>query len=229
AARDWLEADPSRQTKSAFQFLVSAWAATNRSEAIHYVLANAARPNFAAAVNGLVYEFVRSEKDQATSLILLLPTENAKTSVQYVAHETAGVILGLPANYQRPPEEVARWMITLPIDLWKDAIGEVAQRWVRDDAANATRWLDQLPPDLRDAALVSFCRSADRDDAPQQVLTLGQTITDRTVRDRALGQFARNLGHARANAIDAVNELPISDEQKAYLLRVMPEDKDGFH
>jgi hypothetical protein len=43
-----------------------------------------------------------------------------------------------------------------------------------------------------------------------------------------LGQFARNLRGTREDAIGAVNELPISEEQKAYLLGVMAEEKDGI-
>ena len=225
-ARDWLDAHPSYQTKGAFWALVSAWADTDRPAAVHYLLENASRPEFGDAINGLGYDFFLKEKDQATGLMLLLPPAQAKGALQHLAHTTTAVILGLPSDYQRPPEEAARWMTTLPVDLWKDAIGELALGWVKRDAASATRWFDQLQPDLRNVAIASFCRTADSD-AADWALTLGQTITDRKLRDSALGQFARSLRDARQEAIEAVNELPISEEQKAYLLRVMPENKDG--
>ena len=223
AARDWVEADPSRQTKDAFRALVNGWDDTDRPAAIEYVLANASRPNFQDAINELAYDFVRKAKDQATSLILLLPPEQAKATVQHIAHRTNSVILGLPADYQRPPDEVARWMITLPPELWSDAMGSVAGVWLRNDAAGATTWLNQLQPNLRDATIVSFCRTANAELA-QQVLTLGQSITDRNLRDNTLGQFARTLRDTREESIEAVHDLPLSDKQKAYLLHVMPKN-----
>jgi hypothetical protein len=225
-ARGWLEAHPSYQTKDAFSALVGAWVDMDRPAAIHYVLANASRPEFGDAIDGLGFTFFLKEKDQATGLMLLLPPEQAKGALQHIAHMTTALILGLPDDYRRPPEEAARWMTTLPVDLWKDAIGELALGWVKKDAGGATRWFDQLQPDLRNVAIASFCRMANSD-AAEDALTLGQTITDRKLRDSALGQFARNLRDRRQEAIEAVNELPISEERKAYLLRVMPENKDG--
>ena len=223
AARDWVEADPSRQTKDAIRALVSGWEDTDRPAAVQYVLANASRPNFQDAINELAYDFVRRAKDQATSLILLLPPEQAKITLQHIAHEASAVIIGFPAGYERPPDEIARWMITLPPELWSDAMGPVAAEWLKNDAASATSWLNQLQPNLRDAAIVSFCRTPNTDLA-EQVLTLGQSITDHKLRDSALGQFARNLRDTREQSIEAVNDLPISDKQKAYLLEVMPEN-----
>lgn len=224
AARDWVEADPSRQTKEAIQALVSGWEDTDCPAAVQYVLANAPRPNFQDAINVLAYDFVRRAKDQATSLILLLPPEQAKVALQHIADQTTHVILGVSEDYQRPPAEVARWMITLPPELSNDAIGDVAGEWFRRDAAGATSWLDQLQPSLRDATIASFCRTRNIDLA-QEVITLGQSITDHKLRDSALGQFARNLRDTREQSIEAVNDLPISDKQKAYLLEVMPENE----
>jgi hypothetical protein len=223
AARDWVEADPSRQTKEAFQALVSGWDDTDHPAAIQYVLANASRPNFQDTINELVYDFVRKAKDQATNLILLLPPDQAKAALQRVARQVNTVTTGAPADYERPPDELARWMIALPPELWSDAMGPIVGGWLGNDATGATAWLNQLHPSLRDAAIVSFCRTANADFA-EEVITLGQSITDQKLRDSALGEFARSLRDTREKAVGAVNDLPISDGQKAYLLRVMPED-----
>jgi hypothetical protein len=225
-ARDWLDADPSRQTEDSFRALVSGWADKDRAAAIQYVLANALRPEFSKAIDELGYNFFREAKDEASRLMLLLPPEQAKGALNHIAHMSTGVILGLPEGYQRPPDEVARWMITLPPELWNDAIGNVAEGWLKHDAASATSWLNQLQPDLRDAAIASLCRTAESESA-EHVLTLGETINDRKLRDQALGQFARNLRETREKSMQAVDELPISEEQKAYLRAVMVEEKNG--
>jgi hypothetical protein len=226
AARDWLEADPSRQNEDVFRAFLSSWAVVDRAAALNYAVANALRPNFQEAIDDLAYYFVRTSPDDATRLMLLLPTEQAKSAIKNVAHMTASVILGLPRDYQRPPDEVARWMLGLPVEFWSDDIGDIAQSWLSRDAAAATAWLNGLRPDWRDAAIASFCRAAETDSAAQ-VVTLGATISDRSLREKALGAFVVKLGTTGVERISAINDLPITEEQKAYLEKILPEEAHG--
>jgi hypothetical protein len=119
-------------------------------------------------------------------------------------------------------------MATQPVDLWKDDIGGVIWGWVRDDADAVTGWLNQLQSNVRDAAIADLCRrGGEAADDPrrfdEKAIALGLTITDRKLRDDALGQFARGLGNTREEAIEAIDQLRISNEQKAYLRNIMPE------
>jgi hypothetical protein len=116
-------------------------------------------------------------------------------------------------------------MVTLPVDLWNDALGPVAGEWLKHDSAAATQWFDQLSPDTRDHALASFCRSAGPEST--EVLALGPTIRDRKLRDAVLGQFARNLGETKEEALQAIEGLDIPAAQKTYLRQVMAEEKNG--
>jgi len=223
SARDWLEADGSRQTRDAWRAFVTKWAEADRASAVNYAVANARRPNIGEAINDLAYDFVRTSKEDATTLILLLPAEQAKAAMKNIAKFTSGTFLRAPLDYQRPPDEVARWMVSLPVEFWSEAIGDVAQTWLKDDVVAATAWLDQLRPDLRNTAITSFCRVADSESAAQ-VITLVSTISEPKLRDRALGEFARRRGSTREEAMDAINDLQISDQQRAYLRKIMPED-----
>ena len=76
-------------------------------------------------------------KDDATRLISLLPAEQAKAAVENVADITNPEVidpnLDRPPDYQRPPDEVARWMVSLPVELWNESIGKVAQEWLHQD------------------------------------------------------------------------------------------------
>ena len=226
AARQWLEADPARQTKDAFSAFLLSWEGVDRAAAIDHALANAHRPNFAEAINALAYQFVRTAKEDATRFILLLPPEQARAAVKNIAHTTGAVILGLPEGYQRPPEEIARWMVGLPVELWSESIGDVAKEWLSRDPPGAMLWFDQLRPAMRDRAIASFCRVAESKSAAE-VLTLAWTMSDPVSRDKALGEFARSLGTTRDEALDAVNDLPISDDQKVSLRELMPERVNG--
>jgi hypothetical protein len=223
-AREWVEADPSRQTEDAFRALVTHWAYEDPEAAINYALANASRPVFAKAINELAYDFVRTSENDASRLMLLLPRDQAKEAMQSIAHMTMDLILGLPDDYLKPADAVARWMVTLPVDLWSDALGPVAGKWLDRDPAAATQWFDQLPADKRDAALASFCRAGD---SPSRVLALGPMISDRKLRDAVLGQFARSLGETREEALQALEALEIEAAQKTYLRQVMAEDENG--
>jgi hypothetical protein len=230
AARSWLEADVSRQSKDGIRAFLTSWGLADSAAAIDYAVANAGQPNFKEAINELAYQFVRSAKEKATRLILLLPSEQARAALENVADtinpRTIDPNLDRPPDYQRPPAEVAPWMVTFPVELWKESIGVVAQAWMREDALSAIDWLSQLRPEMREVAIVSLCNA--RQSAPREdVIKLAWTISDPTLRERALGAVARSLRMDRQDALEAVNDLPISDEQKAYLRKVMPEDANG--
>jgi hypothetical protein len=223
-ARDWIEADPSRQTEDALRAFVTSWAETDRGAAVNYALANVSRPNFARAVDELAYNFVREAETDATNLVLRLPPDHAKGVMQYVAHMTTALILGLPDGYIKPTDAVAKWMVTLPVQLWDDSIGQVAEEWLKHDVPAATQWFNQLSPDTRDAALASFCRAA-KSESRDQVLALGPTISDQKLRDTAMGQFARNLGETKKEPLEAIDDLDVRDSEKAYLRKVIAEEK----
>jgi hypothetical protein len=228
AAREWLEQDTSRHTEEAFRAFLTGWAEIDRAAAMEYAVTNSARANFGEAVNELAYYLFRVSPDDASRLMLLLPPAQAKAAMKVVADNTTSIILHAPEDYQRPPDVVARWMATQPVELWKDDIGGVIWGWMRDNADAVTGWLNQLQSDVRDAAIADFCRrGAESADDPrrfdEKAIALGLTITDRKLRDEALGEFARRLGTNRDEAIEAIDQLRISNEQKAYLRKVMPE------
>jgi hypothetical protein len=227
AAREWLEADASRQTEDAFRAFVTSWADVDPAAAINYAVANATRPNLQKAINDLAYQFMRLSKDDATKLLLVLPAEQAKAAMGNIAHLTSALLIGgVPEGYQRPFDEVANWTVSLPVEFWRESIGDLGKEWLDRDATAATGWFNQLSPERREVAIVSFCRVAESESV-EQVMTLGSTINDRSVRDNALGEFARRLGTERNEAMEAIGDLPISEKQKAYLRTVMPEDSSG--
>jgi hypothetical protein len=224
AAKNWLEADASRQTKDAFRAFLPAWGRADPAAAIEYAVANVHRPNFEAAVNELVYEFVRTAKVDATRLILLLPTDQAIAAVENAARiTTTSDTDDFSADYQRPPAEVARWMVSLPVEFWKNSVGAVAREWLQQDAASATSWFGQLPPGSRDAAIISSCRAAaakSQYGPVDEIIELGLTISDDDSRHAALGELVRSMQTTvpgAMSAIERINDLAISEEKKEYL------------
>lgn len=232
AARSWLEADGSRQTKDAFRAFLTSWGRADPAAAIDHAVANARQPNFEAAINELVYQFVRSAKEDATKLILLLPPERAKAALENVADITnpkeIDPNLDRPRDYRRPPDEIAPWMVGFPVEFWSDGIGVVANGWLNDDADSAKAWLNQLRPDLRDAAIASCCRSATQN--WRQEIELGLTIRDDPLRDSVLADLIRSFSTKREEGIEVIefiDELSFSEDQKAYLRRFITGGPNG--
>jgi hypothetical protein len=232
SARAWIEADSSRQTTGSFRAFVTNWAHVDRGAAIDYAVANAGRPTFASAINELSYDLVRVAKEDATRIVLLLPREQAIAAIENTARITTTTDThDFPADYQRPPDEVARWMVSLPVELWDHSIGVVAEEWLDRDATSARPWFNQLPPDLRDVAIANSCHAAISSyHSEDEVIKLGLTISDRTLRDTALGELARSFQTTTPGAMSAaerINELSISEEQKAYLLGLITRSANG--
>jgi hypothetical protein len=233
AARAWIEADSSRQTKDAVRAFVMSWGRVDHAAATDYAVTNSGRPEFEPAINGLVYQFIQSTKEDATRLILLLPREQAIAAMEDAARITTILdTRDLPVGYQRSPDEVARWMVGLPVELWDNYIGVVAQEWLGRDAVSARSWFDQLRPEIRDIAIASACHAAATPSyrSEDEVIELGLTIRDHRRRDTALGELVRSLQTTTPGAVSAIeriNELSISEEQKAYLRGFITEHGNG--
>jgi hypothetical protein len=231
AARNWLEEDASRQTPDAFRAFLASWGRVDRAAAIDYTIANQERPNSQAATNELVYEFVRSAKEDASRLLLSLPPKAAKAALKNVAdvvnpHEIDPNI-DRPPDYQRPPEEVVRWMVTLPVELWKESIGRVAEGWLNDDADSAKAWLSQLQPELRDVTIVSLFREArSLQVSTQRVIEVGLIISDPQLRAATLAEYLRLWGSTTEEVLQGLDEMSIPPVQKAYLRRILTENEN---
>lgn len=234
AARNWLEADASRQTKDALRAFVTSWGRADPAGAIDYAVTNAHEPKFEGAINEFVYQLVRSAKTDATRLILLLPPERAKAALKNVADVTSPEVidsnLDRPPDYQRPPEEVAPWMVSFPVEFWNESIGVVVREWMNRDDVSAKAWLGRFPSEMRDLVILSCFKAAKTHRiSTEQVMGLGLSITDRRLRDTALSEFARTLVITPDAEVEILNELSISEEQKAYLRRIIKEGKKNGH
>jgi hypothetical protein len=228
AARNWIEEDASRQTADAFRAFLTSWGHVDPAAAIDYAIANQQRPNFEAAINELVYEFVRSAKQDATRLILLLPPEQAKAALKNIANVTnpheINPNIERPLDYQRPPGEVARWMITLPVELWKGSIGRVAEGWLNHDDESAKAWLAQLQPEQRDLTIVSlFHEAKSHQISAKDGIAAGMMISDPKLRARLLVDFLRFFGPTTAEILKALDEFSVPAEHKAYLRKILTE------
>ena len=118
-------------------------------------------------------------------------------------------------------------MVTLPIDLWKESIGRVAEGWLNRDADSAKAWLAQLQPEQRDVTIVSlFHEAKSHQISAQEVIEVGFTIGNPKLRDTMLVDFLRFSGSTTTEVLQVLDEFSIPAEHKAYLRKILTENEN---
>lgn len=223
AARAWLERQPaSVQTEDAIVGLVGGWFEHNEANASAFVVAHARDEKFKRVIGNLADSLFHRSPDEARAFLYLLPNEARGAAVDEIVSMTTGVVLGLPEDWQRPPEEVARWLLTLPKELWSETMGHVLENWDRRDAAAVASWINQLPVETRDQVAASYCSASDLRHW-EQAIAIGMTIRDATLRAQSLRKAMSNwLPESREEALVLLKEAALTDAQKEYLATLLP-------
>jgi hypothetical protein len=223
AARAWLERQPaSVQTEDAIVGLVGGWFERDEANALAFVVAHAREENFKRVIGHLADSLFHRSPDEARAFLFLLPNEARNAAVDRIVSMTTGVVLGLPEGWQRPPEEMASWLLTLPKELWNETMGHLLENWDRRDAAAVASWINQLPVETRDLVAASYCSASDLR-YREQAIAIGLTITDATLREQSLRMAISNwLPDSREEALAVLKDAELSDAQKEYLATLLP-------
>jgi hypothetical protein len=232
AAKEWLDADPGRQTEEARSTWVMGFAEHDRPAAASFLITHATEEDFAEAIRRFSYGLFVDARDEMVSFVFQLPPEQARMVVENVAEKTAGLYLHAPEGYQRPPAEVANWLVTLPTDFWTGAMGKIIGTWLLFDAPPAVRWVEQMAPRERDIALADLCRAPQEhqfggrpEEVVAQIVQLGLKISDPKVRDESLASALRHLAYTDNDRQAAIEALPVTKQEKEYL-RHLPHRDD---
>jgi hypothetical protein len=199
---------------------------------VEFLIAHAEQQNYAEAIRRFTYGLFLDSRNEVMAFVSRLQQEQARMAVRNVADFTAALIVGSGADLQRPPAEVANWLVTLPTGLWPGAIGKVVGKWLmREDSSAAAGWLQQLPVRERDIALGDLCHVSDRDlggrttETVSHIILLGLTISDPRLRDESLSFAVGRLADDEDARQAAIEGLPVSRIEKEYLRRVRPSDE----
>jgi hypothetical protein len=135
---------------------------------------------------------------------------------------TTGVVLGLPEGWKRPPEDIAKWILTLPQESWSEPMTNVLGNWDRLDETGLASWINQLPVETRDQVAADYC-SMNSLEHPEQAIAIGLTITDATLREQSLRKL---MDHWPMNSPEEaralLEEIPLSETQRKYLTSLLP-------
>lgn len=223
AAKAWLEKQPeSVQTEYAFESLIDGWAQRDEPNALTFAVAHASEEKFRRAINGIAIFLLLRSPEEARTFLLRLPNEVRNLAVREIGMSTTGQEFDATRSGTRPAEDIARWMITLPKESWREGLGTVLDHWENQNAVGFSAWLSQLPPETRDEMVITYCFSGIIKE-PDRAIPLLLAMNDPIRRDQTLREYiADRLPPSRERAVLAIEKSALSQVQKQYVINLLP-------
>ncbi len=219
AAQTWLDGlDPKKRKPDVVEGFVSGWFESDRSAALAYLAAHADEKVYRRGIRSAARTLFAKSPSDAGSFVTQLqnPAARAAAVDEITAYATDRVLGG---NLTFPAEAVARWMITLPEDTWKNHLGAVLSSWSSADPAAAEAWLNQMPLPARDQMAAEFCANFDWQ-APQSGVIAGLRISDPTLRANSLAKLRKRIG-TREEASEIMLHLQLAPRDKAEIEKAL--------
>lgn len=225
ATKVWVERlDQRHQSAEAIRGLVMGWKDNDRESALDYAITHADEERFQSTIRNLADALFHESPEQARLFTLRLPSDKSRTeAIEAVVATATSIMMEGPRDWPRPPEDVAKWLITLPHDLWKGEMANLLSNWQQGGPKAALAWIEQLPAENRGLVLSEYCPTGDGVD-PKRVLTLATNIDDANIREQALRKFVDALGGTREKAIASLSTLNLSASQKKYLASLLKKE-----
>jgi hypothetical protein len=224
-ARAWLEKQPeSVQTETAFDGLIMAWFQRDEANASAYAVAHGGEGKFKQAINDIAFVLMLRSPDEARTFLLRLPNEAKTIAIQEIGMNMTSEKFDASIGSMRPAEDIARWIITLPKESWRQGLGTVLDHWESQNAAGFSTWLQQLPPETRDEIVTAYCFSGTSKELDLAIPML-LAMTDLTRRDRTLREYlADRLPPSRDKAEWVINQSALSPAEKKLVINLLPQE-----
>jgi hypothetical protein len=219
AALDWLaKADASRRDAGVYASLYAGWILDDRTAALEDLASHASDKTFKRAVKTISEKLFTESPDDARAFVLTLPAGAQAVAVDQVAGHITGLYFGGDYLHLKP-DEVTKWVLTLPEPLWHEHIGYLIDRWSDADARAVDAWLNGMSPGARDRLLAEHCRSSSNSNAPTAAFQSGLRISDPALRADTLNQVFNEMDvEARQ---ELLQKLELSPEEARQLERIL--------
>jgi hypothetical protein len=158
AAQAWLTEHPERREAGVCAGFYSGWVEHDRTTGLNDLRARVDDETYGKALDTVSRDLFKDSPDAARAFILTLPPAAQQAGVGAIVGDVTAVYLSGAGDLQT--DEVAKWLITLPEELWRENLGDVMNRWEYRDRAGLEGWIDQLPSTTRDAVLADYCKAA---------------------------------------------------------------------
>jgi hypothetical protein len=216
AAREWLAKHPVHRDEAVYAGFYSGWLEHDRLAAINDLTPHLDDPAFKKALEVVSKDLFKDSPDASRTVILTLQPAAQETAVGAIVGDVTAIYMSGAPDLQ--VDEVAKWLITLPENLWHENLGAILNRWPDQDRAARDGWIDQLPPGTRDAVLADYCRAY-----PPYVAT-DNLRAGLKIRDRGLRQetFRNIFGKMDQEAREALlTDAQLMPEETQELMRIL--------
>lgn len=159
AATEWLaKAEASRRDPVVYEGFYAGWMLRDRAAALEDLAARGADKTFEKAIKTVAENLFTDSTDSARAFILTLPSSAAQeAAVDQITGHFTKIYLGGGDYLHLKPDEVTKWLLTLPDNLWQEQVGYIIDRWAAEDRPAVDAWMNQMPPQTRDRLLAEQC------------------------------------------------------------------------
>jgi hypothetical protein len=217
AATEWLARHPVRREATVYAGFYSGWLEHDRAAALDDLRTRLDDQTFSKALEVVSKDLFKDSQAAARAFILTLPPAAQETGVEAIVGDVTAIYLsGAP---ELKADEVAKWLITLPENLWHQNLGEILNQWPEQEQAARDEWIDQLPPGTRDAVLANYCQ-AYRSHMPTDNIRAGLRIRDPDLRRETFrNTFGDMDQEARQELLANATLLPAEVKELAKILQ----------
>jgi hypothetical protein len=218
AAREWLANQVAdRRDDGVYAGFYSGWLEHDPLTALNDLRTRANDETFNKAFEVVTKDLFKKSQADARGFILTLPPSAQEIAVGGIVHDVTAIYFSGMAELQT--DEVAKWLITLPEQLWHENVGEILNRWPEQDHDQRDAWIDQLPTTIRDAVLADYCR-AYRPYSPTDNFRAGLRIHGSDVRQETFrGIFANMDDESRQELLAKTQLSPAEMQELAKILK----------
>jgi hypothetical protein len=184
AAGRWLaDQVPGRRDEDVYAGFYSGWLDQDRTAALNALRTAVNDKTLSKALGVVTMDLFKDSPGNAREFVLTLPSNVQESAVDSIVHDVTALYLSGVPDLQA--SDVAKWLITLPEELWREAIGEVVNRWPEQDSKERDAWIDQLPLNSHDAVLAAYCRAGNSYIQAHNI-RMGLRIRDSNLRQETL-------------------------------------------
>ena len=220
AAAHWLaKADPSRHDPLVFASYYDGWRLSDPGAALTDLATHSGDKKFQKAIERVTENLFTDSPEAARAFILTLPdgaTQEAAVS-QVTGHITS-VYLGGGDPLKLKPDQVTKWLLTLPENLWQKEIGSVMDNWAREDQTAVDAWTSQMTPQMRDRLLSEQCLGFYWN-IPETAFRAGLRISDPALRQKTFRQVFLDRGEEGKEEL--LQRVDLSPEERAELMKIV--------
>lgn len=199
AAIEWLaNQPPGRRDEDVYAGFYSGWFEQDRAAALNALRTGANDKTLSKALRAVTKDVFKDSPGSAREFVLTLPSSAQETAVDSIVHDVTAIYLSGVPDLQA--SDVAKWLITLPEELWREAVGEVVNRWPEQDSAGRDAWINQLPLDQHDVVLAAYCRAGNSYIRAQNI-GMGLRIRDSSLREKTLRDVFGNMEEQAQQAL----------------------------